>query len=239
MSATTSARGHLDAARASDEPISIHSSSTDSDAAGDPDRTERWTELRWALAGGGFAAAGVIGVAALVGRVSAFEARRLVEGIKPTATFAASTYIGAGATVLALMATVISFSITHESEFRRSHYRRLRIIAASTTALIIVALALLTCLVVPIAAADAPDNGYLVLYWAIVGLGGVGAGLTVAIVLMLNYAVRGLVDLGMEGTSFLVVDDAQADDPEADGTDPADRAARTTVGDAAQPTSKS
>lgn len=177
-------------------------------------------------------------MAALVGRVSAFEARRLVEGIKPTATFAASTYIGAGATVLALMATVISFSITHESEFRRSHYRRLRIIAASTTALIIVALALLTCLVVPIAAADAPDNGYLVLYWAIVGLGGVGAGLTVAIVLMLNYAVRGLVDLGMEGTSFLVVDadDGQADDPDADGTDRADG---TTVGASTQPTSKS
>ena len=46
----------------------------------------------------------------------------------------------ADATVLALMATMISFSLTHESEFRRSHYRRLRMIAGSTSALIIVAL---------------------------------------------------------------------------------------------------
>jgi hypothetical protein len=172
-----------------------------------PDSIATWSELRWVLAGGAFAAAGVVGVVALVGRVSAFEARGLVEGIKPTATFAASTYIGAGATVLALMATMLAFSLSHESEFRRSHYRRLRVIAAATTALIIVALALLTCLVVPIAAADTPATGYQVLYWSIVGLGAIGAGLTVAIVLMLNYAVRGLVDLGIEGRSFLVVDE--------------------------------
>lgn len=171
------------------------------------DDADRWSELRWALAGGLFATAGVVAVVALVGQVSAFEAPRLVEGIKPTATFAASTYVGAGATVLALMATVISFSLTHESEFRSSHYRRLRIIAGSTTALIVVALALLTCLVVPIVGSDAPDNGYLILYWAIVGLGALGAGLMVAIVLMLNYAVRGLVELGLKGHSFLVVDE--------------------------------
>lgn len=175
--------------------------------ASEADDDEKWTELRWALAGGAFATGGVVAVVALVGRVSAFEARRLVEGIKPTATFAASTYVGAGATVLALMASIIAFSLSHDTEFRRSHYRRLRVVAASTTALIIVALAQLTCLVVPIAGADAPDNGYLVLYWAIVGLGAIGAGLTVAIVLMLNYAVRGLVNLGIEGHSFLVVDE--------------------------------
>ena len=182
--------------------------------SGEADPDEKWSELRWVLAGGAFATGGVVAVVALVGQVSAFEARRLVEGIKPTATFAASTYIGAGATVLALMASIIGFSLSHESEFRRSHYRRLRIVAASTTALIIVALALLTCLVVPIAAAEAPDNGYLILYWAIVGLGAVGAGLTVAIVLMLNYAVRGLVDLGIEGHSYLVsTSDANSPSP--------------------------
>jgi hypothetical protein len=165
-------------------------------------------------------------VAALVGRISAFEARRLVEGIKPTATFAASTYVGAGATVLALMATMIAFSITHESEFRRSHYRRLRIIASTTTALIVVALALLTLLVVPIAAADTPASGYLVIYWAILGLGALGGGLTVAIVLMLNYTVRGLINLGLHGSSILtrapreltndVNDDERTHDPRTD-----------------------
>lgn len=178
-------------------------STTDRGTSERSSETSRAREVRWALAGGLTAAAAVFVVTALVGRVSSFEARRLVEGIKPTATFAASTYIATGATILALMSTVIAFSITHESEFRTSHYRRLRLIAASTTALILVSIALMTCLVVPIAEADASSAGYVVLYWAILLLGSVGGGLTVSIVLMLNYAVRGLVDLGTHGASFL------------------------------------
>lgn len=163
------------------------------------------------MAGGLTAAGAVFAVTALVGRVSSFEARRLVEGIKPTATFAASTYVATGATVLALMSTVIAFSITHESEFRRSHYRRLRLIATATTALILVSIALLTCLVVPIAEADAPSQGYVGLYWTVLILGSIGSGLVVSIVLMLNYAVRGLVDLGTHGSSFLTEDEPMPD----------------------------
>jgi hypothetical protein len=177
----------------------------------EPTRNLRARELRWALAGGLTSAAGVFAVTALVGRVSSFEARRLVEGIKPTATFAASTYIATGATILALMSTVIAFSISHESEFRQSHYRRLRLIAAATTGLILVSIALLTCLVVPIAEADASSQGYVALYWAVLVLGSIGGGLTVTIVLMLNYAVRGLVDLGTHGASFLTTDTDRSD----------------------------
>lgn len=172
-------------------------------------RAPRAGELRWALAGGMTSAAAVFTVTALVGRVSSFEARRLVEGIKPTATFAASTYIGTGATILALMSTVIAFSISHESEFRHSHYRRLRRLATATTALILVSIALITCLVVPIAEADAPSSGYIGLYWAVLILGSIGSGLMVSIVLMLNYAVRGLVDLGTHGSSFLTASDPE------------------------------
>lgn len=177
----------------------------------------RTSELRWAVAGGLSAAAAVFAVTALVGRVSSFEARGLIQGIKPTATFAASTYIAGGATVLALMSTVIAFSITHESDFRRSHYRRLRRIAAYTTALILVAIALMTVLVVPIDEAEATSSNYVIVYWAVLGLSAIGGGLMVSIVLMLNYAVRGLVDLGTHGVSFLTTDDdgsleAAADD---------------------------
>ena len=56
----------------------------------------------------------------------------------------------------------------------------------------------------PIAQADAPVTGYVALYWAILILGAVGGGLTVTIVLMLNYTVRGLIELGRSGSSHLV-----------------------------------
>jgi hypothetical protein len=182
-----------------------HDDACDADAPDDDpsEREPRWREARWAIASSLVVAGSVVGAAVLIGQVSAFEARRLFEGIKPTATFAASTYIGAGTTVLALMATMIGFSISHESRFRASHYRRLRMVAVATTALIVVAIAMLSCLIVPIAEADASSSGYIVLYWGIVGLGAVGAGLTIAIVLMLNDTVRGLIDLGRLGRSHL------------------------------------
>ena len=176
-------------------------------------RQPRLTELHWALAGGAFAAGGVFTVAALVGHVSSFEARRLVEGLKPTATFAASTYIATGATILALIATMVAFSISHESEFRNSYYRRIATIARLTTALIVVAIALMTLLGVPIAQGDTASRGYVVLYWAILVISSLGGGLTVTIVLMLNYAVRGLIDLGSHGTSFVTVEDPVAEAP--------------------------
>lgn len=184
------------------DPPDDHDPRSDRTSDETGDRT-RWEELRWAAAGGLFATGGVFAAAMLVGRVDDFEARRMVEGMKPTATFAASTYVGAGATILALMATMISFSITHDSEFRRSHYQRLRIVAAATTALIVVSLALLTVLVAPIGSGETPGGGYVGLYWTILGLGSLGAGLTVMIVLMLNYTVRGLIDLGIHGSSAL------------------------------------
>jgi hypothetical protein len=52
----------------------------------------------------------------------------------------------------------------------------------------------------------------VLLYWIVLVLGSMGGGLTVSIVLMLNYTVRGLIDLGSEGTSFLVVGDADTDE---------------------------
>jgi hypothetical protein len=169
-------------------------------------RPPRISEFGWALAGGAFAAGGVFVVAALVGRVSSFEARRLVEALKPTATFAASTYIGAGATVLALVATMVAFTITHESEFRPSFYRRIGLIARLTTVLIVTGIALLTTLAVPVAETEATATGYVTLYWGVLLLSSVGGGLTVTIVLMLNYAVRGLIALGSQGASFVTVD---------------------------------
>ncbi len=194
--------------------MSSESIETSTDTATPVDDDSWSRELRWALAGGRFTAALVFGATALVGQVSSFEARGLIQGIKPTATFAASTYVGAGATILALMSTVIAFSISHESEFRRSHYRRLRRIAAYTTALILTAIALLTVLVVPIAEADSTSNGYVIVYWAVLILSTLGEGLTVHHLLMLNYSVRGLVDLGTHGASFLTVsDDDQVAEP--------------------------
>jgi len=176
-----------------------------STARADDDRAPvRFRELRWPVTGGMVAASGVMIVALLVGQVSGFEARSLVQGMKPTLTFAASTYVGAGATVLALMGTMVSFSLSHDTEFRVTYYMRLRMAAWATTGLIVSGLVLLTILAVPITETDTPEQGYVALYWSALSLGAIGAGLTVMVVLMLNYTVRGLIEIGVSGSSYVV-----------------------------------
>ena len=207
--ASTSIRGSgdddgADTSGAETSDRSGRSGGSSGDRVSDDAPSIRLHEARWPVTGGLVAAGGVIIVALLVGQVSGFQARSLVEGMKPTLTFAASTYVGAGATVLALMGTMVSFSLSHETEFRASYYMRLRMAAWSTTALIVSGLALFTILAVPITSTDTPEQGYVALYWAALSLGAIGAGLTVMIVLMLNYTVRGLIEIGMHGSSYVV-----------------------------------
>jgi len=64
----------------------------------------------------------------------------------PTARFAAAAYVGGGATILAVMLTLITFSITHDLEFRASHYARIGQIATLTTAVIVASVVLLMLL---------------------------------------------------------------------------------------------
>lgn len=166
---------------------------------------DRRDDRRWAIAGG-IAAAGIgFGGMAIVGTASAFEARRLLDAILPTVRFAASAYVAGGATILALMLTLITFSISHELEYRASHYKRIREIAALTTAVIIASVILLMFLSFPIGEADVQRSWYLWVYYAVLLGGAITGGIFISIILMLFYAVRELIHVGEDPeTSTLV-----------------------------------
>lgn len=167
---------------------------------------ERRTELRWA-AGGGMAAAVIgFGGMAVVGTASTTEARRLLESVIDTARFAASAYIAGGATILALMLTLITFSISHDLDFRTVYYRRIRDIAALTAASIVGSVLLLMFLSFPLGEADVERSWYLWVYYGVLFGGAITGGVFISAILMLFYAVRGLITLGMDHTaSDLVV----------------------------------
>ena len=175
-------------------------------AAEDPNaRDDRRTDLRYAIAGG--VAAAVIGFAgmAIVGTATSFEARRLLDAVLPTVRFAASAYVAGGATILALMLTLITFSITHDLEFRASHYRRIRQIAALTTAVIAGSVMLLMFLSFPLGEAEVDRGWYLWVYYAILLGGAVTGGTFIALVLMLYYAVRELIVVGEDPSGSAIV----------------------------------
>lgn len=160
----------------------------------------------WATAGG--IASAVIGFAgmAVVGNTTAFEARRLLESALPTVRFAAAAYIGGGATVLALMLTLLTFSISHDLEFRPTHYRRIRDISALTAALIVASVVLLMFLSFPIGEADVDRGWYLWVYYAVLLAGSVTGGAFISMMLMLFYAVRELIGVGLNPASSSLVD---------------------------------
>ncbi len=163
---------------------------------------------------GGIASAVIVFVGmVVVGTASAFEARRLLDAVLPTVRFAASAYIAGGATILALMLTLVTFSISHDMEFRESHYRRIREIARLTTAVIVVSVMLLMFLSFPLGEADVNRGWYLWVYYAVL-LGGAGTGgLFISVILMLFYAVRGLIGVGQDPEqSSLVVTASDIDD---------------------------
>lgn len=171
-----------------------------------PDEAEdRRDDLKWAVAGG--IAAAVIGFAgmAIVGMASSFEARRLLDGVLPTVRFAASSYVAGGATILALMLTLITFSITLDMEFRASHYNRIRQIAALTTAVIVGSVILLMFLSFPLGEADVDRGWYLGVYYAVLFGGAVTGGTFISLVLMLFYAVRELISVGENPTDAAII----------------------------------
>jgi hypothetical protein len=130
---------------------------------------------------------------------NAFEARRLLEAVLPTVRFAASAYVAGGATILALMLTLITFSITHELEFRSSHYVRIRQIAAMVSAVIVGSVVLLMFLSFPLGEAEVHRDYYLWVYYAVLLGGSITGGLFISIILMLFYAVRELIKVADDG----------------------------------------
>lgn len=151
----------------------------------------------------------------LVGTASSFEARQLLDSILPTVRFAASSYVAGGATILALMLTLLTFTISHDVEYRPAHYQRIRQIAALNSAVIVTSVMMLMFLSFPLGEADAVHWWHQWVYYAVLFGGALTGGAFISIILMLFYAVRELIQVGEDpAQSDLVVTDetASADD---------------------------
>lgn len=173
-----------------------------------PGRLPRFVDMKWTVAGGAFAAVILFLVGSAVGVVSQHEARPLLQGAVPTIRFLASSVLAAGATILALMLTLISLTEATELDFKPSHFRRLELISLMNAVAIILSVVLLAFLSVPLEESDGPINEfYHVVYYLVMAGASLLGGIMVTIVLMLHNAVRGLVGaMAPMGSSHLIQD---------------------------------
>ena len=112
------------------------------------------SELRGSVIGGIVATAAMLGTVVLVGRVGSFEALRLIESVKPGARFLAAAALGGALTVLALMLTVLAFSMTSHYTFHPRLYTRGGLITNLSVLSIIMSVGLRLAVGVPIEEVD-------------------------------------------------------------------------------------
>lgn len=173
-----------------------------------PDHLPSFVDMKWTVAGGAFAAVILFLVGSAVGVVSQQEARHLLQGAIPTIRFLTSSVLAAGATILALMLTLISLTEATELDFKPSHFRRLELISLMNAVAIILSVMLLAFLSVPLEESDGPlGEIYHVIYYLVMVGASLLGGIMVTIVLMLHNAVRGLVGaMSPMGSSHLTQD---------------------------------
>lgn len=180
-------------------------------------------ELRWALAGGGLVALFGFALMAVAGGISSFQARSLLDAALPTIRFLASTLVAASTTILALMLALIGITASHETRFKPAFFRRIRQIANLCILLLAGSALLLLFLTVPIDEADGIQRRYEIVYYLVLVGAAVSTGLLVTVMLMLRYALQGVLDALTPGeTSPFVLDDDADDDRDAttDGVEP-------------------
>lgn len=150
-------------------------------------------ELRSAVIGGAMTAIIAFGGLVAVGRISPFRAIALLEAIVPTIRFLSSATLTGGITLLALMLTLLSFTATHTEDFTDVHYDRIRQISSLDALLIILSMVVLMVLSVPLEEAETLRRVYTWVYFTVVLLMSLLGGLLIAIVVMVNSTIRGLL----------------------------------------------
>jgi hypothetical protein len=182
-----------------------------------------------AVIGGVVALAVAAGMAVLLAATGPFEADRLLESLRSVLPFLAGSSMSASATVLALMLTVLGIGHRSEQTLSTHFYRRVQWIGRQATATLTMAGALLLTMAVPIAEMDDAEGASTLLqvqYYATALLTGLLIGVLVAMVLMLESTLSGLVRiLGLQQTDHWLV--APEDSASESSGPPGDLPART------------
>lgn len=150
-------------------------------------------DLRRALVIGSIAAVFIFLSTFATGYIGNAKALSLLQSILPTTRFMSSAILGAGATILALMLTLLSFTAGAEKKLAAFYYQRISQIALLSTILIIASMLLLLLLNVPLEESEAFYTWYTILYYFIVTYSALLGGATVTTVFMLYKAVITLI----------------------------------------------
>lgn len=130
----------------------------------------------------------------LLGNVSGYEAKHLIEGSVRGINMLCNTVVLASATILALLLTLLGISSGSQSKLKEAHYKQVLTIAKIDTVLFIAALMLFQLFNIPITQAEnVPLSWFTSIYWATLISSSVISGMLVTVILLLYTTVTNII----------------------------------------------
>lgn len=151
-------------------------------------------ETRRAILGGFIAMAITLVGAYLLGHLSGYEAKMLIEASIPSFNMLCNTVILASATILALLLTALGLSARSNQKLKRAFYQRIRRIAQFDTMLFVMSMLIFLILNIPIVESEEiPTQWFYRLYLISLGAASLIGGFLITVVLMLYNTVLDMI----------------------------------------------
>lgn len=149
-----------------------------------------------------------VGTAVLLGQVSGFEARKLVESLIAVLPYLASAGIASASTILALMITLLGIGRDSKRKFTKIFYRRILWSGRQASMIFLSSLIMLLLMAAPVAGATQTHAGILtqLQFYLTAGLTAINTGLFVSLISMLQSTLADLVNvigLGVESNRLV------------------------------------
>lgn len=180
----------------------------------------RLGDLKFALVGGGIAAACMFIGVAVVGAVRSHEAQVLLESVRPSLQFLSSGSLAAGATIVALMLTLLGISFSMDVDFSGVHFERIKIISLLASIAMVLSVTVLLFLLLPVAEREGSTLYNSIVYYTLIAGGAALGGISTSVALMLHRTVVGIAKIGHPDTdphaSELLADLDRSDDKPTD-----------------------
>lgn len=160
---------------------------------------------------GGILTAIFTGIAVyILGNISGYEARELIQSSIPRIASLFNTIILASATILALLLTLLGISSGSESKLKKDHYKQILSLARFDSVLFITALIFFQFINIPITEAESvPTSWYSMIYWITLFTSSLLSGMMVAVILMLYSTIKNIIYIVGFGADHYLIDNEE------------------------------
>ncbi len=162
----------------------------------------------------------VAAAAFLLGNISGYEAKDLIEASLSGINMLCNTIVLGSATILTLLLTLLGISTSSKSTLKQAHYNQVLNIAKIDTVLFITALIMFQMFNIPITEAEGvPTAWFKYVYWATLFFSSVISGMMVTVVLLLYTTVSNIIAIvGLGKDHYLISrEELKEQEEKADG----------------------